>query len=274
MTASAAPPIAGATPRPAPLGRGHALAAFAIFLVLITVYQTLVLTAVTDDVIRKGIEADEYDMIWGDVAWGVAIIYSLFGAFWLTGRIGTRITLAWGLAFFVLGNFLCGAAVDLTGTGLRPVRGGHRQGPDDRHRPGDAVQAIRPQAARRHRLLRCLRLRDEAADAAGHGLHQRVGLLAVDLLGERARRPGRHSWPCCDTSSTTGRRSRCAIPIDWLAISMFTAWIVCLLVRVQMVSQVGRLDVGRVRRRRPASASSSPSCWSSGWARGSARTST
>ena len=40
----------------------------------------------TDDVIRKGIEADEYDMIWVNVAWGVAILYSLFGAFWLAGR--------------------------------------------------------------------------------------------------------------------------------------------------------------------------------------------
>ena len=67
-------------------GRRHVLAALAIFLVLVTVYQTLVLTVVTDDVIRKGIEADEYDMIWVNVAWGVAILYSLFGAFWLAGR--------------------------------------------------------------------------------------------------------------------------------------------------------------------------------------------
>jgi MFS family permease len=92
------------------------MAAVAIFLVLVTVYQTLVLTVVTDDVIRKGIEADSYDMIWVNVAWGVAILYSLFAAFWLAGRYGMKITLTWGLLFFALGNLLLGAAVDLTST--------------------------------------------------------------------------------------------------------------------------------------------------------------
>ena len=59
---------------------------------------------VTDDVIRKGIEADEYDMIWVNVAWGVAILYSVFGAFWLAARYGMRITLAWGLAVLRAGE--------------------------------------------------------------------------------------------------------------------------------------------------------------------------
>jgi MFS family permease len=115
MTTTSTPPVATATPAPPPvaLGRRHAQAALAIFLVLITVYQTLVLTVVTDDVIRKGIEADEYDMIWLNVAWGVAIIYSLFGAFGFAGKYGTRISLACGLLIFALGNLLCGAAVDL-----------------------------------------------------------------------------------------------------------------------------------------------------------------
>jgi MFS family permease len=83
---------------------------------LATVYQTLVLTVVTDDVIRKGIEADEYDMIWINVAWGVAVLYSVFAAFWLSVQYGMRITLAWGLVLFALGNLLLGAAVDLTST--------------------------------------------------------------------------------------------------------------------------------------------------------------
>src|SRR5262249_8581142 len=96
--------------------RRRVLASLAIFLVLVTVYQTLILTVVTDDVIRKGIEADEYDMIWVNVAWGVAVLYSVFGAFWLAARIGMRITLVWGLVFFALGNLLLGAAVDLTTT--------------------------------------------------------------------------------------------------------------------------------------------------------------
>src|SRR4051794_23394874 len=115
MTTALVRPVAEEPPSSVALGRGHAMAALAIFLVLITVYQTLVLTAVTDDVIRKGIEADEYDMIWGDVAWGVAIIYSLFGAFRLSGRFGTRISLACGLLIFAVGNLLCGASTGLSG---------------------------------------------------------------------------------------------------------------------------------------------------------------
>jgi MFS family permease len=55
-------------------------------------------------------------MIWVNVAWGAAILYSAFGAFWLAARYGMRITLAWGLAFFALGNLFLGAAVDLTST--------------------------------------------------------------------------------------------------------------------------------------------------------------
>jgi MFS family permease len=114
MTTISTPPPA--TAPPVVPDRRHALAALAIFLVLATVYQTLVLTVVTDDAIRKAIEADEYDMIWVNVAWGVAVLYGLFAAFWLSGRYGMRITLAWGLLCFTLGNLLLGAAVDLTST--------------------------------------------------------------------------------------------------------------------------------------------------------------
>jgi MFS family permease len=110
MTTTSTPP---ATLAP---HRRRGLAALAIFLVLATVYQTLVLTVVTDDVIRKGIEADEYDMIWVNVAWGVAVLYSVFAAFWLSVRYGMRITLAWGVLIFAIGNLLLGAAVDLTST--------------------------------------------------------------------------------------------------------------------------------------------------------------
>ena len=46
------------------------LAAVAIVPILATVYQTLVLTDVTDDVIRLGIDAEHYSMIWTDVCLG------------------------------------------------------------------------------------------------------------------------------------------------------------------------------------------------------------
>src|ERR1700746_3349814 len=88
------------------------LAAFAVVPILATVYQTLVLTDVTDDVIRKGIEGEHYSMIWTNVCWGVATIYGVFAGIWAMARFGGRDTLLVGLAWFALGNLLCGAAID------------------------------------------------------------------------------------------------------------------------------------------------------------------
>jgi MFS family permease len=89
------------------------LAAVAIVPILATVYQTLVLTDVTSDVIRKGIEGEHYSMIWTNVSWGVAILYGLFAGIWGMARFGARDTLLVGLVWFALGNLLCGAATDV-----------------------------------------------------------------------------------------------------------------------------------------------------------------
>jgi MFS family permease len=89
------------------------LAAVAIVPILATVYQTLVLTDVTDDVIRKGINGEHYSMIWTNVCWGVATVYGVFGGIWAMVRYGGRDTLIVGLAWFALGNLLCGAAIDV-----------------------------------------------------------------------------------------------------------------------------------------------------------------
>jgi MFS family permease len=89
------------------------LAAVAVVPILATVYQTLVLTDVTDDVIRKGIDAEHYSMIWTNVCWGVTVIYGVFGGMWAMARYGARDTLRVGLAWFAVGNLLCGAAVDV-----------------------------------------------------------------------------------------------------------------------------------------------------------------
>ncbi len=108
-TAPAAAPQAPQTPAgPAPW-----MAALAIVPILATVYQTLVLTDVVDDVIRRGIDADKNNMIWTNVCWGVTIIYGLFGGIWAMARFGGRDTLVVGLTWFALGNLLCGAAVDM-----------------------------------------------------------------------------------------------------------------------------------------------------------------
>jgi MFS family permease len=100
------------------------LAGLAVVPILASVYQTLVLTDVTSDVIRKGIEGDSYQMLWTNVAWGVSVIYGIFvGITWMV-RYGARSALTVGLAVFALGNLACGAAVDVeTLSGAKLVEG-------------------------------------------------------------------------------------------------------------------------------------------------------
>src|SRR5262245_14537184 len=101
------------TPPAIPAAQCPWLAAVAVVPILATVYQTLVLTDVTDDVIRKGIDAERYSMIWTNVCWGVATLYGVFAGIWAMARFGGRDTLLFGLAWFALGNLLCGAASDV-----------------------------------------------------------------------------------------------------------------------------------------------------------------
>jgi MFS transporter, DHA2 family, multidrug resistance protein len=93
--------------------RMSALKALAVVPVLASVYQTLVLTDVTGDVIRKGIEGDSYQMLWTNLAWGIATLYGIFLGLWAMARIGARQTISIGLAIFAVGNALCGASVDI-----------------------------------------------------------------------------------------------------------------------------------------------------------------
>src|ERR1043165_9633566 len=98
---SQAPGQASAPPAiPAPVRPW--LAAVAVVPILATVYQTLVLTDVTDDVIRKGIDAEHYSMIWTNVYWGITILYGVFAGIWAMVRFGARDTLLAGLAWFAL----------------------------------------------------------------------------------------------------------------------------------------------------------------------------
>jgi len=100
------------------------LAAVAIIPILATVYQTLVLTDVLDDVIRKGIDGEHYSMIWTNACWGIATLYGVFIAIWAMPRFGSRDTLSVGLIWFALGNLLCGAAIDVpTLAGAKLVEG-------------------------------------------------------------------------------------------------------------------------------------------------------
>src|SRR5262245_42227432 len=100
------------------------LAGVAVVPVLASVYQTLVLTDVTSDVIRKGIEGDSYQMLWTNIAWGVSVIYGVFGGLAWMARHGARSALTIGLAIFAVGNLLCGAATDVvTLCGAKLVEG-------------------------------------------------------------------------------------------------------------------------------------------------------
>jgi MFS family permease len=117
-TLAAAPPSsvpepAPAAPAPLRLERRHWLAALAVLVVFFAPYQTLVQTVLTDDAVRKGLNIDEYDMVWQQVGYGVGILYGVFTGLWLSARIGARYTIALGLVGFALGNLLCGAAVGL-----------------------------------------------------------------------------------------------------------------------------------------------------------------
>jgi MFS family permease len=111
--AIALPAAAPSPTRPEPTVNIPWMAAIAVVPILATVYQTLVLTDVTDDVIRKGINGEHYSMIWTNVCWGVTVIYGIFGGIWAMPRFGARDTLLFGLAWFAAGNLLCGAAVDV-----------------------------------------------------------------------------------------------------------------------------------------------------------------
>jgi MFS family permease len=112
MSVVAAAPAAS-NELPARIERRHWLAALAMLFVLFAPYQTLVQTVTTDDAVRLGVEADEYDMTWVTVAYGVGILYGAFVSLWVSFQIGSRFTIALGLLGFAAGNLLCGFAGSL-----------------------------------------------------------------------------------------------------------------------------------------------------------------
>jgi MFS family permease len=101
------------SPAPPILLKRQWLATLAVLFVFFAPYQTLVQTVTTDDAVRKGLDIDDYDMVWQQVGYGVGIIYGLLVGLGLSARIGARYTIVLGLAGFALGNLLCGAAINL-----------------------------------------------------------------------------------------------------------------------------------------------------------------
>ena len=95
LTAPAPPtvaePVVAPPAPPIRLERHHWLAALAVLVVFFAPYQTLVQTVLTDDAVRKGLDIDEYDMVWQQVGYGVGVLYGVFVGLWLSARIGPAV---------------------------------------------------------------------------------------------------------------------------------------------------------------------------------------
>jgi MFS family permease len=216
-----------APPTPVRLERRHWLAALAMLFVLLTPYQTLVQTVITDDAVRKGIEADEYDMTWVTVAYGVGVLYGAFVSLWLSMRIGARNTIAIGLCGFALGNLLCGAASGLQTLALgRFVDGFGKMlamavGRATLYKQFDRMLLVAigfygvfAYATRNMTPLVMAELDVWLSWRWMYWVYVPVALVALALVS-RYFRPDRPPKPI-------------HLPIDWLAVSLFCAWVVAI----------------------------------------------
>ncbi|MGO9464278.1 MAG: MFS transporter [Isosphaeraceae bacterium] len=205
----------------------HWLAALAILFVFFTPYQTLVQTVITDDAVRLGIEADEYDMTWVTVAYGIGVIFGVFAGMSLSLRIGKRYTLVLAMLVFSAGNVLCGAATGLVALALaRLVEGFGKM-------LAMAICRVTLYKQFDHALLVAIGFYGVFAYSTRHmtplvnayldvylswrwmyWAYVPVGLIAAGLVW-RFIGPDRPPHPV-------------HVPIDWLAITVFVAWIVAI----------------------------------------------
>jgi MFS family permease len=208
--------------------RRHWLAALAILVVFFAPYQTLVQTVITDDAVRTGVNVDDYDMTWVQVGYGVGVLYGLFTALWLSARIGARYTIVLGLLGFALGNLLCGAAVGLgslivgrfvDGFGKMMVMG---LGRTTLYKQFDRLLlvAIGFYAIFAYSTRNCTPLLMAELDVRlswrwMYWFYVPIALLGMVLVW-RYLRPDRPPKPV-------------HLPIDWLAVTLFTAWVVAIL---------------------------------------------
>jgi MFS transporter, DHA2 family, multidrug resistance protein len=203
------------------------LAALAVVPILATVYQTLVLTDVTDDVIRKGIDAEHYSMIWTEVCWGISVLYGVFGGIWAMVRFGARDTLIVGLIWFALGNLLCGAAVDVPTLAVAKLVEGIGKGMvivicrSLLYRQFDRVVIVAigfygviAYATRPTTPLLTALVNDALSWRWVFWVNVPLALLAIPLV-RRFVKPDRPAQPL-------------PLRIDWIGVSLFTAWIVSL----------------------------------------------
>jgi MFS family permease len=203
------------------------MAALAVVPVLATVYQTLVLTDVTDDVIRKGIDAEHYAMIWTSACWGAATLYGVFAGIWAMARYGARDTLLVGLVGFGLGNLVCGAAVDVPTLAFAKLVEGVGKGMvivlcrSLLYRQFDrlvivaiGIYGVIAYATRPTTPLLTAYVNDALSWRWIFWVNVPLSLLAIPLV-LRFVRPDRPPRPL-------------PLRIDWVGVALFTAWVVSL----------------------------------------------
>jgi MFS family permease len=221
-------PVANTT-TPLLLERRHWLVALAVLVVFFAPYQTLVQTVLTDDSVRKGLQIDEYDMVWQQVGYGVGLLYGVFTALWLSGRIGARYTMTVGMLGFALGNVMCGASVGLATLVLGRFVDGffkmlvmglcratlYKQF-DRLLLVAIGFYAIFAYATRNSTPLLMAELDVGLSWRWMYWFYVPIALAGAALVW-RYFRPDKPPQPI-------------RIPIDWLAVTVFTAWVVAVVI--------------------------------------------
>jgi MFS family permease len=232
-TASVSAPAAVPGQSPAPpvpplrLERRHWLAALAVLFVFFAPYHTLVQTVITDDAVRKGVDIDSYDAIWGQVGYVVGVLYGVFTGLWLSARIGARYTIALGMLGFALGALLTGSAVGLVslavgrfvdGFGKMMVTGLCRSTLykqfDRLLLVGIGFYGIFAYATRNATPLVMAELDVALSWRWMYWFQVPIALVGMVLVW-RYLRPDRPPKPM-------------RLPIDWLALTVFVVWIVAM----------------------------------------------